>query len=233
MKIMIKWSIQTLLGFIFLYSTALYAVDKLRWHTEKKQNKEYKYTIDASFPLFQGNNLSFQENNFNQLVKKLIRIEIEQFEKEGKAFAKNYNELKLYHPNLGSNLTISTELTNPDFLNKKFISLRFTLDSYLLGAAHPNLTHKVLNFDLRSGALIFLPSVFKPAVDYKVILENYLIPILAKKTDISQDEIKNNFLYFDNWNFTKNGLLFTFDEFPHVLGPQEVVVPYNVIREKS
>jgi hypothetical protein len=125
------------------------------------------------------------------------------------------------------------ELTYHLFLqrvkNYPFLSIRFTINSYAAGGAYPNVTHKVLNYDLKTGNPIVLSELFKVNSNYMETIKKYSTEYLAKKIGQSVKEIEPQ-LTFNNWNISPQGLVFTFDDFPHALGTQTVSIPYAQLK---
>lgn len=196
-----------------------------------EEDAKIKLTSDVRFPKLSGATLTSVDQKFNEQVKVIIDKEVSEFQKNAKEFArgafKNNNDVG------GSHLKITYEVISHTQQAKPFISILFTIQSSLIGTAHPNVVHRTLNFDFKTGNPITLSQLFKPGSGYIAILNEYCAGKLSKKTSQSPAAIKQaSAIIYDNWNLKPAGLLITFDEFPHVLGPVSVLVPYKIIKQE-
>ncbi len=116
------------------------------------------------------------------------------------------------------------------------LSIQFSVDAYADGAAHPYHLTRTLNFDLETGQVLSLDSLFLPDADYLTVLSDYCKAELATREigfesgfQSGADPLPENYL---NWNLTYDGLLITFDEYqvaPYAAGMQQVLVPYAAL----
>jgi len=129
-------------------------------------------------------------------------------------------------------------------LTKDYVSLRLTVSEYLIGVAHPNNYSFPLNYNLKELDGIKLDDIFN------VNQEEYLSRIskLAlidledqfKALDIDPDTImfksgvEPKIENFSNFNLTKNGIIFNFDQYqiaPYAAGEFHVIIPYEELTD--
>lgn len=193
-------------------------------HMENTQNHTI---IDANFPLLNGT-LNPTDKQFNQIVVDLINKEMNDFKKD----AIQFNEMsKNGSPTIDLNSSLNIEyFTNViQANNNTFISARFSINQYLLGAAHPNESYRVLNYNVNTGKTLALADLFTPNAAYEKTLTSYCLKTLSARLKRPANEI-SPMIKFDNWNIRADGLLFSFDDFPNAMADQTVIVPYSVIR---
>jgi hypothetical protein len=117
------------------------------------------------------------------------------------------------------------------------LSIRFDVDGYSDGAAHPYHLTRTLNFDLETGQALSLDMLFRPDSDFLTLIADYCSAELATR-DIGfelgfsggADPLPEN---YRNWNLTYEGLLITFDEYqvaPYAAGMQQVLVPFELLQ---
>jgi hypothetical protein len=116
------------------------------------------------------------------------------------------------------------------------LSIQFSVDAYADGAAHPYHLTRTLNFDLETGQVLSLDSLFLSDADYLTVIADYCKAELATREigfepgfQSGADPLPENYL---NWNLTYDGLLITFDEYQvaaYAAGMQQVLVPYAVL----
>ncbi|MFZ2315737.1 MAG: RsiV family protein [Gammaproteobacteria bacterium] len=225
----------SLIGIAFL-STQAFADDPIKPVTKQlnlvKQSQHTENTqthtvIDANFPLFNGT-LDPASQQFNQTVVDLINKEINAFKKD----AVEFNEMsKNGSPaiDLNSSLNIEYFTNTVQANNRTLISVRFSINQYLLGAAHPNESYRVLNYTLSTGKILTLADLFAPGSSYEKTLTSYCLKILSTRLKRPTSEIRP-MMEFNNWNIRPDGLLFSFDQFPNAMADQTVIVPYAAIQ---
>jgi hypothetical protein len=115
------------------------------------------------------------------------------------------------------------------------MSVLFSVDYYMAGAAHPNQYSVTLNLDVASGKVLALKDLFKPGVDYLNFISDYAIQDLTRQqrleTETGAAPTEEN---FRSWNITQNGLLFSFDPYQvaaYAAGPQSVTIPYASLKD--
>ncbi len=119
-------------------------------------------------------------------------------------------------------------------LTPDLVSIRFAVDYYMAGAAHPNHFFKVLNYDLKEDREISFDKLFNNST----VTLNFLSK--ASKASLDKPDFpmfeegfapkKEN---FTNWNLTKDGFRISFDPIqvaPYAAGPQEVLIPYKELQ---
>lgn len=184
---------------------------------------------------FNESNISTSVNTFNESVAQIIKEEIGYF-KEKVAAAEDYQKT-LEKSKVKNRLTIdyNSAIMNLDAM--PIISIRFVMQAYITGMAHPYRRYRTLNFDLESGAVILLADLFQPDSNYLQTLSQFVNNELAKKirgtSPLSEGTapLADN---FRNWNINPSGLRFTFDEAtvaPYVFGSQTILVPYSALKE--
>lgn len=116
-------------------------------------------------------------------------------------------------------------------------SIKFDVEGYSAGAAHPYHFSQTVNYNLEQGADISLADLFLPNSDYLQAISTYCIAQL-KSRDIGfeggitqgADPTPDN---YRSWNITLDGLLITFDEYQvaaYAAGPQQVTIPFSELK---
>lgn len=168
---------------------------------------------------------------FNNQVKTIIDKEIAEFRK-------NVQELNQYVPKeqqtaAHNSLRITYNITARGQSEKPLVSVLFTVESNIAASARPNISHQTLNFDFKTGGALQLSQLFKPGSNYLAFLNDYCAKELSEKAHQPAADLKQSgTLKYDHWNLSPLGLLVTFDDFPHALGPMSVVVPYTEIKSE-
>ena len=121
------------------------------------------------------------------------------------------------------------------FATDQLISVLFSVDGYVMGAAHPFHYAHSLNYDTNAVRMLELEDLFLPGTDYLDVLSRYGLDDLERQGVLEWEEgalpLPEN---FQRWNLTTRGLLISFDEYtvaPYAAGPQSVVIPYEVLRD--
>lgn len=113
------------------------------------------------------------------------------------------------------------------------LSLKFDIQTYYTGAAHPGTVSKTATFDLQQGHDLNLEDLFVPDTDYLGAISQLCIKQLSTRDigfegfELGATATPGN---YRNWNVTADGLTITFDEYqvaPYAAGPQTVVIPYR------
>lgn len=190
-----------------------------------------RITLDAQYPEL-DQTTSKPVQRFNDLISDIMDTETGQFAAVVDEIHGTGNLDKLDSlPNKGySDLKISYDIVLLTTGRHPLISILFTIDSYVSGAAHPNTTHRTLNYDFATGDGIAIAELFKPNSNFVAVLNKYCAQQLTKVTNKSEKEmVDDNEINYSQWNITAKGILVTFDEFPHVYGLQQVLIPFHAL----
>jgi hypothetical protein len=163
---------------------------------------------------------------FNVEAKKQAQALFAGFQKDFK------NAESLPDPNFSSSFAEATYKVS--YGEHGILSIITLAGFYYSGAAHPNSTYLVLNFNLIQGKKIELADLFIPGVDYLKAISDYCTADLKKQNRLEFAEgalpkAEN----YGNWNITLQGLLFTFEPYqvgPYAMGPSEVTIPYAILK---
>ena len=193
-----------------------------------------KTFVKSVYPLLVSPHDDAAVKSFNQMVSDLIQQSVVIFRQQA---AKNAENLQVLPKSVNKNdmyIDYNTSFMIAD--ENPILSVRFTLQTYLAGMAHPYHQHQVINVNLSTGESINFEDLFIPTSNYLEILSNYSRQILSKR-------LKDNALInegtkpindnFKIWNVTSNGLVITFEEAtvaPYVYGAQTVLIPYSILK---
>lgn len=182
------------------------------------------FTISAQVPVLTGSN-DPRILQFNQQMVVIVQQEVSSF-KQSLTAASNPPIA------MGSSFNLKYSLVSPW---SNILSLKFVIDSYHDGAAHPGQYSRAFTFDLTTGHQVNLDQLFLPGSNYLQVLADYCKTELAKR-DIAfdasitgADPLPQNYLI---WNISADGLVITFDEYQvaaYAAGPQIVTIPYNAL----
>lgn len=173
-------------------------------------------------------------NAFNEEVTKVITEEINYF-KQRVGEAQDYQQT-LDKSKVKNRLTIDYNSAVMNLEDQPIISIRFVMQAYVTGMAHPYRRYRTVNFDLDAGAPIELSQLFDPSSNYLETLANVANANLSKKIRVDAmlaggaAPTPDN---YRNWNINPNGLRITFDEAtvaPYVYGSQSVLIPYSELK---
>lgn len=200
----------------------------------KDSNKKLKYEITAEYPELSGKDPN--HDKFNRDVRVLVQRKVATFKKE----MSEPDESVELPKDLGSFLEIGYQIA---LAQDDVISLQFDVGSYYRGAAHPNSYSEVVNYALKNGRHLKLGDLFKPGSKYLATIASYSIKELKKLARGKDSILDDDWIEkgaaaksenYESWTITKKGLAITFDAYqvgPYAAGPQEVVVPYSVLKE--
>jgi hypothetical protein len=119
----------------------------------------------------------------------------------------------------------------------RIISIRFDMQTYFTGAAHPADTSQAVTFDLDLGRELSLAELFVPGADFLATISKYCVAELNNRDigfqgfELGATPTAAN---YRNWNIAPTGLMFTFDEYqvaPYAAGPQTVIIPFKVLAQ--
>jgi hypothetical protein len=180
------------------------------------------YTITTSTPALQGSS-DPRVLAFNQAMTDLVQQEIA-------AFKQDVASLPAEPIGGGSFLEITFEQLAP---TGNLLSIKFTIQFYSDGAAHPNTYSRTATYDLEAGSFLTLDRLFLPGADYLDAISAYCKTELATRdidydltSSAGADPLPEN---YRNWNVTADGLLITFDPYQvasYAAGPQLITIPY-------
>lgn len=176
--------------------------------------------------------LSQPENKaegFNQVVQALVQNQVESFIG---MIAENLDYLTEM-ADLGGFNSFYLEYI-PTHTEQDIISIKFTVSTYVVGAAHPASYSSVLNYDLREEKSLSLDELFLPGSDYLGVLSEQSIQRIRENGYIEwPDGAAPDPVNFQVWNITPEGVLITFDPYqvaPYAAGPQQALVPYAALQ---
>jgi len=193
---------------------------KLGMQTTSESGPKPEYTITIDFPVLEASD--GKGSAFSKAVSNFISQTVSEF-KNGLTEIQG-------GPNTPSTLTIGYDAYTT---NHGLISIRFRIDQYMTGAAHPAHYTYTLNYDLSNDKLVVLSDLFKPGAKYLDVIAAYTVSTLKQQERLlfpegAQATVEN----YSHWNFDRGGLLFTFDPYqvgPYAQGGSEVLVPYTLL----
>jgi hypothetical protein len=190
------------------------------------ENTELKFKIDISFPQIEGP-ASPEQSKFNSAVAQLARENFNEYKRVQLRPKSKAERFPRYHEDVVEFLEISYDVP---FAADNLLSIRFNAHTYGRGAAHSVQYFFVFNYDLKSVREIKLSDLFRPNSNHLAFISSYACEIVKKRicseggwagTQAFSDCLKNPPLWEDGikakadnfkaWNFTKEGLLFSFD----------------------
>jgi|GEM_PF-1410709 len=203
--------------------------------TIKFQYGRPRIIIKSVFPQLESDTDRQGITNFNQLVLNVVNTKITEYKQQ---VASNQDlQKKIPKEQLKNDLYVDYDTSFVQSGKHPIISIRFSVQGYIGGMAHPYHHHVVLNYDLENDKSIELSDLFIPESNYLAVLSEYTRGMLAKRltnANLLEDGTAPTPANFKNWNIKPNGLLITFDEAqvaPYVEGAQTVLVPYSVLKK--
>lgn len=177
------------------------------------------YTITLNYPVIAGTN-DPHLLAFNQTAEKLAQDVRDSFRKDFLSVPAD--------PNFGPSFAQMTySVTNG---TDGLLSVLFTVAFYASGAAHPNQSSQVLNFDLIHGKKLELADIFLPNIDPLKIIATACSADLTKQNRLEFEEgVLPKAENFASWNISTQGLIFSFDPYQvasYAMGPSQVLIPY-------
>ncbi len=181
------------------------------------------YEIHAQIPVLKKE----KSEKFNQAAQSIIQNELNDF-REGFV---NY-EVPPEMANYRSFMWIGYDVP---LLTEELISIRFTVDYMMAGAAHPGHHFRVFNYDLKNDEPISPDETLMNSTQMLKFLSEACLKSLDKPDfPLFPEGLEPKYSNFQNWNLTKTGLRISFDPYqvaPYAAGPQEVIIPYADIKE--
>ncbi len=181
-----------------------------------------KYEIHGQVPVIQLQTAGA----LNVLLKKSVTEELD-------GFKKNFEDWEI-PPEMVIQSSFMWINYDVALLNPQMASVRFYVDYYMAGAAHPNHYFKIVNYDLSAGKTVSINDLFIDSNGALAFLSKYCKTALEKPDFLLFEEgleVKEE--NFKNWNLTEMGLRLSFDPYqvaPYAAGPQEVLIPYSEIK---
>jgi hypothetical protein len=187
-----------------------------------ESSKNPLYEMHAQTPVLKDK----ANQTFNDLAKQIVVSEMD-------GFRNGFQDWKI-PPEMAGYQSFMWIGYDVPLLTENLVSIRFSVDYYMAGAAHPNHYFKVLNYDLQNDRKIYFSGMFNDpsaALDRfsslcKANLDKPEFPLFPEGLE---PKLEN----FENWNLTENGLRLSFypsQVAPYAAGPQEVLISYTEIR---
>ncbi|OGT36085.1 MAG: hypothetical protein A3F11_05595 [Gammaproteobacteria bacterium RIFCSPHIGHO2_12_FULL_37_14] len=197
-----------------------------------------KIVIKSIFPVLTSEEQSENVEKFNQLVQSIIQEEIADYKKRSADLLPSRNNLPKSVSANESTLDIDFDSSIVNTNGNPIISIRFSVEGYIAGMAHPYHHHRVLNFDLENGQPLELNDIFKSDSAYLNVLAHFSNTALSKRFKELGDAVAKGtapvLQNYKNWNVNPSGLLITFDEYqvaPYYYGTQTVLIPYSQLND--
>lgn len=191
---------------------------------EESQTPLYKIT--GQVPFLDGSTDAHVQA-FNTELKSIVQNETD-------AFKKDLADVTPTPGGNGSTFDVEYELVSQ---KGNIWSLKFNIEGYTEGAAHPYHYTITVNRDLENDKDITLDEVFQPNSSYLQTLSDYSKAELSKRDigfqgfEQGADPTPEN---YHNWNISDEGLIITFDEYqvaPYAAGPQTVKIPFSELSQ--
>ncbi|MEP6896281.1 MAG: RsiV family protein [Chloroflexota bacterium] len=183
------------------------------------------YTLAAQTPQLTGSD-DPRVLAFNQRLNDLVTKEVDMWRQE-------FQQLPLTSNSNGSSLNVT--YTTSSVMNDLW-SFKFDFAFYADSAAHPGLNSMTLNYDLSQGRELTLGDLFLPDSNYLDVISKYCTAELSKQPFFDSpfsDGAKPTPENYRNWTLSPDGVTITFDTYqvaPSAAGPQQVVVPFGVLK---
>ena len=203
----------------------------------KEANKEKHYKVDAEYPQIEGD---ARFDKFNREARGLIAKDIAAF-KTAETVSETDPATETPAENLDSSLDVGYEIR---YATDDLISVAFTESDYERGAAHPNSSTTVLNYDVKNGKKLALADLFTARANYLGAISAYCIKELKDRAKKDKDSMVDDEMMksgaaaradnYKAWAITKKGLWITFDPYQvaaFAAGPQHVLVPYSALKD--
>jgi hypothetical protein len=184
------------------------------------------YQLEIRYPQIIGSSKIPAANDFNRLVNHFINTKVIKFK----------HDLSQAGPNNHTNsLKINYELAGfvSESQNTEYISIRFTIESFKNGMAHPDRQTEVTNYNLKANRSLALSDLFSSNSGYlETISKNCIKQLQAKHlpNEMIKSGAESKQDNYNNWNLTLSGLLITFEEgqvAPRYYGIQQILIPYS------
>jgi len=198
-----------------------------------EEDKKLKYLVEVQYPVISGINNAESQKKLNLLIAAAAFQEIDKFKASITGWNEEEPDLEVFEGS--SSLYMDYQIVGA---NQQFVSLKLNFSVYFAGAVHPNPSFMTINYDLQNNKMIQLAELFEPSEDYLGKISNYCINDLITQSEFSDEEwikggASRSLKNYQHFNLSKQGIVFTFDVYqvaPYAVGPQEVTIPYSVLR---
>jgi Protein of unknown function (DUF3298) len=192
------------------------------------ESSDPKLSIEIAQPVLTGPT-DPRIDHFNKAVEDLVSKAVSSFKKDLADLGRPKGTIEPPLPGSFIGVSYTVFLATADL-----ISIRFDINFYATGAAHPGLYSEVINYDLQGDRVLALADLFKPNSNYLQVLSTYSADVLKKADRLFFPEgVEPKEENFKSWNITPEGLLITFDQYqvaPGAAGPQYVTAPYSALK---
>jgi hypothetical protein len=198
-----------------------------QWKTVDYRENQRQYDVEISYPEFDAREYRWAEE-VNARIKGAIFAEIE--------YIRNIANEAPWSLSQRSEEGRSTLLASFEifFFLGNILSIRFSIYTYFIGAAHGQGWARSFNLYLDPVCKISLKHFFPNAPGTfdsasRLVRQQFEALNFSKDTMWIEEGTKSEEQNFKNFNITENGLLFTFDEYqvgPYAAGRQQVIVPF-------
>lgn len=200
----------------------------------KDEDKKKKLSVSIFYPQISG--FGPQTDAINKDIASAFNKDIAQFKKETDCTESISGDLGCYFE-----VSYNTDMATDDLL-----SFSFEANTYS-GGAHPNSFTTTLTYDVKSGKTLGLGDLFKPNSNYVKTISDYCIEALKKQMRVPEQGIEPDEEMirdgagpkeenFNSWSVSKKGVVVYFAPYqvgPYAAGPQVVVIPYKVLKDKA
>jgi len=203
----------------------------------KEASKEKHYMVDAEYPQIEGD---ARFDKLNREARSLVTKDVAAF-KTAETSEPASPDNVLADEARESTLDIGYQIR---FATDDLISVEFIESTYEAGAAHPNRSTTVLNYDVKGGRKLSLGDLFNPKANYLKTISDYCIKELKDRSKKDKDSMLDDDMMksgasaradnYKAWAITKKGLWITFDPYQvaaYAAGPQYVLVPYSALKD--
>lgn len=244
-----------ILSMVLFNTIFVYAESETQWpfrRSEKEINDLYEinkqeiledsefFKAHIEYPFLHIKNLNDREHedsikiikDINDKIYKYVYKFKNQLEKESQKYKEDYEK---EFEKLGYNKYKYDAYTDYSITYNKNNLLSIPITSYeFTGGAHGLTSVKSFNYDLLTGKKIILKDVFRDGVDYKKIINSYIVEDINNNKDLyftGKDGFKS---IKDNQEFylDKNGLVVYFPLYeiaPYYVGIPKFIIPYKDI----
>jgi hypothetical protein len=198
-------------------------LDSAPW---QEQGQPFGYRITAQVPVLVGSQ-DPRVQVFNEHMAAIVKMAVADFKQK-------LGNLPATPDSSASTFDLRYNLLSPPGY---ILSLKFDIDTFFTGAAHPGTSSQTVNFDLARGKEILLSDLFVADADFLTPISKYCIDQLDNRDigfqgfELGATADPGN---YRSWNITPEGLMITFDEYqvaPYAAGPQTVVIPYRELAQ--